>query len=60
MLERKNNIKSRGLAVVVEELKQRALVKRAKVKRCEQGIKQYRQNRMFHVDQKKFLSRIVW
>ena len=38
MLERKYNIKCKGLAVVMEELKQRTLAKKAKVKRYEQRI----------------------
>ena len=42
----------------MKELKQRALAKKAKMKRYEQRIKQYKQNRMFNVDQKKFCQEL--
>ena len=48
------NIESRkkGLKTVIEELKQRMLAKSAKVKRYQQRIEQFRQNRIFDLDQK--------
>ena len=39
---------------MIEELKQRVLAKIAKVKRYEQRVKQYRQNRLFQSDQERF------
>ena len=39
--------------MVIEELRQKLLVKSAKLKRCEQRITQYRQNRLFETDQEK-------
>ena len=49
-MERKYNLKTKGLTVVIEKLKQRVTAKKAKVKRYEQRIKQYRKNRLFSVD----------
>ena len=40
VLERKYSLKTKGLTVVIEELKQRVIAKIAKVKRHEQRIKQ--------------------
>ena len=40
------------MTIVPEELKQRVIAKKATVNRYEQRIKQYRQNRVFSVDQK--------
>ena len=42
----------------MEELKQRLKAKRAKVIRYEQRVKQYRQNRLFISDQKRFYQEI--
>ena len=39
--------------MVTEELKQKLLAKIAKIKRHEQRITQYRQNRLFETDRKK-------
>ena len=52
-LYEKYRVKKKGLKTVIEELKQRMLVKSAKVKRYEQRIKQFRQKRIFDLDQKK-------
>ena len=49
----KYRVKKKGLRTVIEELKQRMLAKSAKVKRYEQRIEQFRQNRIFDLDQKK-------
>ena len=49
----KYGIKRKGLTTVIEELKQRLLAKAAKIKRYGDRITQYRQNRMFAVEQKK-------
>ena len=48
----KYGIKRKGLTTVIEELKQRLLAKAAKIKRYGDRITQYRQNRMFAVEQK--------
>ena len=40
------------LTLVIEELKRKLLAKSAKIKRYEQRITQYRQNRLFETDQK--------
>ena len=58
VLERKYNLKTKGLTVVTEELKQRVIAKKAKVRRYEQRKKKYRQNRLFSVDQKRFYQEI--
>ena len=52
-LYEKYRVKRKGLKTVIEELKQRMLAKNAKVKRYEQRIEQFRQNRIFDLDQKK-------
>ena len=53
-LEEKYKIRTKGLTTVIGELKQRVLAKIAKVKRYEQRVKQYRQNRLFQSDKKRF------
>ena len=52
-LERKYNIKKKGEKVVIEELKQRLQAKSAKLKRYEQRIHRYQENRLFQQDQKR-------
>ena len=49
-------VKRKGLKTLIEELKQRMLAKSAKVKRYEQRIKQFRQNRIFDLHQKKIYA----
>ena len=49
-------IKSKGLITVIEELKQRVLAKVAKLKRYNERIKQFKQNRMFNYDQRKLFA----
>ena len=58
VLVKKYNTKNKGLSVVIEELKQRQLAKSAKIKRYEQRIKQYRQNRLFQTDQRKLYQEL--
>lgn len=53
-LEKKYRIRKKGVRVVFEELKQRLVAKKTKIKRNEQRYQQYVQNRMLRVDQKKF------
>ena len=51
-------VKRKGLKTVIEELKQRMLEKSAKVKRYEQRIEQFRQNRIFDLDKKKIYAKL--
>ena len=45
-------MKKKGINLVIEELKQRLIAKKTKVKRYEQRISQFRQNQLFQVNQK--------
>ena len=45
-------MKKKGIIMVIAELKQRLIAKKAKVKRYKQRISQFRQNQLFHVNQK--------
>ena len=49
-------VKRKGLKTVIEKLKQRMLAKSAKVRRYQQRIEQFRQNRIFDFDQKKMYA----
>ena len=57
-LEEKYRVKTKGIRTVIEELKQRMLAKSAKIKRYEQRITQFRQNRIFNGDQKKIYTEL--
>ena len=57
-LYEKNRIKRKGLKTVTEELKQRMLVKTEKVKRYERRFDQFRQNRIFDLDQKNIYAEL--
>ena len=57
-LEEKYGVKRKGFRTVIEELKQRMIAKSAKVQRYEQRITQSKQNRLFHIDQKKLYSEL--
>ena len=52
-LNERYRVKRKGLKIVIEELKQRLLAKSAKVRRYQQRIEQFRQNRIFYFDLKK-------
>ena len=52
-IRKKYFVKKKGLNVAIEELKQRVAAKAEKLRRYEQRVQQYRQNRMFEYDQKK-------
>ena len=52
-LYEKHRLKRKGLKTVIEELKQKTLAKSTQLKRYEQRIEQFRQNRIFDLDQKK-------
>ena len=54
----KYRVKKKELKTVIEELKQRMLAKSAKVKRYEQRTEQFRQNRIFDLDQKKIYAEL--
>ena len=45
-------MKKKGINLIIEELKQRLIAKKAKVKRFEQIISQFRQNQLFQINQK--------
>ena len=53
-LDRRYKIARKGLDVVLEDLKQRLTATTMKIKKCDQRIAQYIQNRTFRIDQKKF------
>ena len=55
---KKYQVDRKGLLVVIEELKQRLTAKAAKMRRYEQRIHQYRQNRLFSTDQKRFYQEL--
>ena len=58
-LYEKYRVKRKGLKTVMEELKQqRMLAKSPKIKRYEQRIEQFRQNRVFNLDQKKIYAEL--
>ena len=57
-LESSHRVKRKGLKTVIQELKQRMIAKSAKIKRYEQRVTQFRQNRMFNVDQKKIYKEL--
>ena len=57
-LEKKYNIRRKGITTVIEELKQRVLAKAAKIKRYEQQATQYKQNVVFGQDQKRFFQEL--
>ena len=52
-LYEKYTVKKKGLKTMIEELKQRMLAKRTKVKRYQLRIEQFKQNMIFDLDQKK-------
>ena len=56
------NIKSRKkeLKTVIKKLKQRMLAKSAKMNRYEQRIEQFRQNRIFDLNQQKIYTELNW
>ena len=57
-LNERYRVKRKRLKTVTEGLKQRMLAKSAKVRRYQQRIEQFRQNRIFDFDQKK-VERVV-
>ena len=53
-LERKYIIRVKTLGVVIEELKQRIVAIAAKVRRYQERVDRFRQNRMFQNNQRQF------
>ena len=48
----------KGLGAVLEDVKQRVLAKVAKIKHCNERIKQNKQHRLFTIDQKKLFAEL--
>jgi len=57
-LYRKYDVKKKGLALVMEELKQRVTAKKEKIKRYESRNAQFQQNRLFQNNQKRLFERL--
>lgn len=57
-LWRNYKIETKGVAVVIEELKQRISAKAHKIKRYNDRILQYQQNRLFEVNQRQFYKEL--
>ena len=57
-LEREYMLRKKGLSVVIEELKQRITAKAAKIKRCEERINQFNQNRLFQNNRKRLFEKL--
>ena len=55
-LHEKYRVRKKGLKTVIEDLNQRMTAKSAKIRRFEQRIEQFRQNRLFEVDQKRIYT----
>lgn len=55
-LNKRYGVKRKGLKTVIEELKQKMLAKSAKIRRYEQRIEQFRQNKIFDFDKKKIYA----
>lgn len=56
---RKYKIETKGVTVVIEELKQRICAKAHKIKRYNDRILQYQQNRLFEVNQRQFTKNLM-
>ena len=57
-LNERYRVKRKGLKTVTEELQQKMLAKSAKVRRYQQRIDEFRQNRIFDFDQKKMYAEL--
>ena len=57
-LEKKYNIRGKGMTTMLEELKQRIVAKAAKIKRYDQRRTQYKQNILFKQRQKRFYQEL--
>ena len=58
-LNERYRVKRNGLKTVIEELKQRVRAKSSKVRRFQQRIEQFIQNRIFDFDQKKVYAECI-
>jgi hypothetical protein len=59
MLVKKYNLETKTIAEVLEELKQRVTATAKKIERYESRIKQYKQNRQFRSNQRRFYQDLV-
>ena len=57
-LNAKYRLKKKGINLVIEELKQKFVVKKTKVKTYEQRISQFKQNQLFHFKQKQIYKEL--
>ena len=57
-LNERYRVKRKGLKTVIEELKQRMFAKNVKIRRYQQRIEEFRQNRIFDFDQKKMYAEL--
>ena len=57
-LNERYRVKRKGLKTVIEELKQRIFAKNVKIRRYQQRIEEFRQNRIFDFDQKKMYAEL--
>ena len=54
----KYNVKRKGVSVVIEEIKQRVKAKAAKVKRYDDRVRQFHQNRLFNTNQRQLFKEL--
>ncbi len=54
----KYNVKGKGVVVVIEEIKQRVKAKAAKVKRYDDRVRQFHQNRLFNTNQRRLFKEL--
>ena len=59
MLDQKYGLKRKGCTLVLEKLKQRITAKTTKVKRYDNGIKQFQHNRNFQTNQERFFKTLA-
>ena len=57
-LNERYRVKRKGFKTVIEELKQRMFAKNVKIRRYQQRIEEFRQNRIFNFDQKKMYAEL--
>ena len=55
-LHERYRVRRKGLKTMIKKLKQRMIAKSAKIRRFGQRIEQFRQNRLFEVDQKRIYT----
>ena len=58
VFDEKYGIRRKGLRTVIEELKQKILVKAAEISRYEERVQEYMINRLFKMDQKKVYNKV--